>query len=274
MSKFSEVPNFSIRVRSVIDGTQDSWEKKLVVRLGCLSGTSLISTPMKSCLLLLLFERRNIIWVCFLLSPPDRSDRLFFFCYFTTRWKQTFQFHSNKELWIHLDRTPQCSIIGFHCVRNGALKDENLMSRRFSVSQNKECSPPSKHFILFGARATLPNSFSLFVFVFFLNRTQNSLKVHLPEIIQCVICLSPLVCQTRQALKPPVFRPPGRKRGKGSDHYTISLLFVFKVLFDLSLNTLFWDSFSPPCVWMWTEFRAKWGSSCSLCSAETKGRPN
>lgn len=40
------------------------------------------------------------------------------------------------------------------------------MSRRFSVSQNKECSPPFKHFILFGARATLSNSFSLFVFVF------------------------------------------------------------------------------------------------------------
>lgn len=32
---------------------------------------------------------------------------------------------------MHLDRTPQCNIIGFRCVPNGALKDKNLMS--FSV---------------------------------------------------------------------------------------------------------------------------------------------
>lgn len=57
----------------------------------------------------------------------------------------------------------------------------------------------------------------------FLNGTQNVLKVRLPEIIH--VCLNPHVCQTRPALKHPAFSITGRKRGKGSDHYTNSLLF-------------------------------------------------
>lgn len=64
----------------------------------------------------------------------------------------------------------------------------------------------------------------------FLNRAQNGLKVHLPEIIH--VRLKPHVCQTRPALKHPAFSTTGRKRGKGSDHYTNSC-FLFRVPFVL-----------------------------------------
>lgn len=42
---------------------------------------------------------------------------------------------------MHLDTTPQWNIIGFRCVGNGALKDENLMSKRFSVDANTKNVP-------------------------------------------------------------------------------------------------------------------------------------
>lgn len=136
---------------------------------------------------------------------------------------------------MHLDRTPQCNIIGFRCVRNGALKDENLMSRRVSVKARTKNVPlhPNISFYL-EPDPIFPTASACFSF---LSRKQNSLKVYLPEIVQCVICLSSLVCQSRQTLKHPVFSTQAGKEGKD--------LTIIPILCCLCPG---YFSFSPPCI--------------------------
>lgn len=71
---FLPTSNSSTQVQPVFDGTPDSLERKLLVRFGGLSGTSLISTQMTSHLLVQLTQRRNISGVGFLASLSVIND--------------------------------------------------------------------------------------------------------------------------------------------------------------------------------------------------------
>lgn len=71
---FLPTSNSGTQVQPVFDGTPDSLERKLLVRFGGLSGTSLISTQMISHLLVQLTQRRNITRVGFLASLSVIND--------------------------------------------------------------------------------------------------------------------------------------------------------------------------------------------------------
>lgn len=71
---FLPASNSSTQVQPVVDGTPDSLERKLLVRFGGLSGTSLISTQMTSHLLVQLTLRRIITRVGFLASLSVMND--------------------------------------------------------------------------------------------------------------------------------------------------------------------------------------------------------
>lgn len=71
---FLPASNSSAHVQPVFDGTPDSLERKLLVRFGGLSGTSLISTQMISHLLVQLTQRRDITGVGFVASLSVRNE--------------------------------------------------------------------------------------------------------------------------------------------------------------------------------------------------------